>query len=322
MLDGRKPGTASDAFARDLLAGFFDTCMRWGLDRVLVDLEQAFPPLDIADRSTLFDHPTLLPAMVAQLDAIDLDAGGPRGARPGQLADCVVAGLGLTLSDEADRTVAIDDQVRIDIAAALASVIDVELAVPQIRDTIIANARERCEPHHLGAFDRICAQLDERGMRMIKQPKVPLDVARAVERVLVDTRNAVVDRVTGAAIDRAKDVLARADAGAAARIDLPITLRLTPRDIAMLRVRDARVPKVPAAVVASLVDSLAELSRVVWRAAERPARAYAPTETFAVGDLLDHPKFGRGSVISCLAQRIDVEFADGKHTLIHMRPGK
>ena len=90
----------------------------------------------------------------------------------------------------------------------------------------------------------------------------------------------------------------------------------------MLRVRDARVPKVPAAVVASLVDSLTELSRVVWRAAERPARAYAPTETFAVGDLLDHPKFGRGSVISGLAQRIDVEFADGKHTLIHMRPGK
>jgi hypothetical protein len=33
--------------------------------------------------------------------------------------------------------------------------------------------------------------------------------------------------------------------------------------------------------------------------------------------VLDHPKFGRGSVVSTAAQRIEVEFADGKRALVH-----
>ena len=243
-------------------------------------------------------------------------------AADGQVVDCVIAALGLVLSDKDDQTITLDAKVRVEIAAALARVVAGELAVPQIRDTIIATARALCEPRHLAAFDKIAAQLDDRGMRMIKQPKVPIDALQSVQRHLVEARNALIDRVARAAIDSAKAVIARADADAAARIDQPITHRLTPRDVAILRAADAQVAKTPAAVVESLLDSLTELTRLTWRAPAQPVRPYAANQTFAVGDLIEHPKFGRGSVVSCQAQRIDVEFADGKHTLIHVRPNK
>jgi hypothetical protein len=317
LLDSRKPKSENVVLARELLAGFADICMRAGLDRVLVELEQAFPPLDAGEPSALHEHPTLVPALAAQLDTFDLDGGGPRNVRPAQLVTGIVATLGLTLSDDGDKIITLDDKVRADVAVALAGAVDNELAVPQIRDTIIATARARCEPNHLAAFDKIAAELDERGMRVMKQPKVPLDAVQSVQRHLNDARSALVERVAQAAIDRAKAVIARVDAEAAARIDRPVTHRLTPRDVAILRAADARVPKTPAAVVESLVVSLTELSRLAWRAPERPVRPYAATQTFAVGDLIEHPKFGRGSVLSCLAQRIEVEFADGKRTLIH-----
>src|SRR5258708_4599077 len=144
LIDSRKVGSANEALARDLLGGFFDLCMHSGLDRVLAELAQAFPPLDVTDRSALSDHPSLVSALVAQLDTIDIDDGGPRKAKPGQLADCVVAALGLALHEEADRTITLADDVRVAVAAALTSVIDVELAVPHLRDTIIAKARELC----------------------------------------------------------------------------------------------------------------------------------------------------------------------------------
>lgn len=319
LLDSRKPGTDSDVFARELLVGFFDICMQSGLDRVLVELGEAFPGLDLTDRATLADQDTLRAALASQLDAIDLDGGGPRNAKPRQLGECLVAALGLTLVDEPDRTITLDHTVRTEVAAALASVVDVELAVPHIRDAIIAQARAACEPRFHGPFDKIAAQLDDRAMRMIKQPKVPLDAVQAVQRVLVETRNAVFGRIARTAIDRAKDVIARTDADAAARIDQPVSLRLTPRDVAVLRVCDARVPKVPGAFVESLLASLTELARLVWRAPDRPVRTYSASQTFAVGDLVEHPKFGRGTVLSCMAQRIDVEFPDGVHTLVHVR---
>jgi len=321
-LENRTVGSALKPLARALLAGFYDICERFGLDGVLVGLEQAFPPLDITDRSSIDDHPTLLPALVAQLGTIDLDGGGPRNLKPRLVADALVAALGLTLADEPDRTIVLDDKVRAEVAAALASVVDPELAVPHIRETIIATARAQCEAHYHGAFDRIAKQLDERGMRMLKQPNVPLDASQAVERALFDARAALLDRVARAAIDRAKPVLARASADAAARIDEPITHRLTPRDVAILRASDAHLPKTPRAVVDALLQSLTEAGHLEWRAPERPVRTYSPKETFAVGDLLDHPKFGRGTVISGMAQRIDVEFADGKHTLVHVKPTK
>jgi hypothetical protein len=319
LLDSRKAGTDHTGLARDLLVGFYHLCMRAGLDRLLVELEQVSPPLDIEDSSGLSDHPTLLPALVAQLRATQLDGGGPRNAKPGMLVDSVLGALGMTLTDAAVPAITLDDRVRLDVTSALAGVADVELAVPRLRDTIIAKARERCEERYQRAFDTISARLDERGLRLTGTPKVPLDALHAVQRILFETQNAVISDVARAAIDRAKAVIERADPEAAARIDRPITHRLTPRDAAILRACDARASKQPAPFAATLLDGLTELVPIAWRAPERPVRPYAASQTFAVGDLIEHPKFGRGTVISCLAQRIEVEFADGKVTLVHVR---
>jgi len=320
VLERRAIGADTEAFARDLLAGFFDVCMRTGLDGVLAELAQALAPLDISDGAALAEDSRLRTALADKLGTkADFDPGGPRNAKPRQLADCLVAVLSLSLTDGPDRTVTFSNEVRAEVLAALAGPVDAELAVPQIRETIIAKGRELCEPRHHGPFDKITAQLDETGMRMMRQPKVPLDAVQAVQQVLFDARNAVIARAANAAIDRAQQVLARIDPEAAARIDQPITLRLTPREVAIRRACDARVPKVPAAIVQSLIDSLSELAHLAWRAVEQPVRPYAASQTFVVGDLLEHPKFGRGSVLSAAAQRIEVEFSEGKFTLVHAR---
>jgi hypothetical protein len=320
--EARRPSTSLAALARDLLLAFFDVCAHSGLDRVLADLALAFPPLDLSDRSALARHEAVLPAMVAQLEAIDLDGGGPRGMKPRQLVDCVVAALGLTLVDVPDRTITLDDAARVDVTRALAAVVDVELAAPKLRADIIADARARCDPHHHAAFDRLAAQLDERGLQLVKQPKVPIDALHATQYALFDARNAVIARVVGAALDRARDVLADAAPDASARIDQPITLRMTPREVAILRACDARVSKTPARVLQSVLDSLTDLLPIAWRAPAQPVLPYAASRTFAVGDVIDHPKFGRGKVIATVLKRIDVEFADGTHTLVHAPPSR
>src|SRR3954462_7449627 len=115
LYESRRPGTNLATLARDLLLAFFDVCSHAGLDRVLADLAQAFPALDPGDRAALADHEAVLPALVAQLETIDLDGGGPRGTKPRQLVDCVVAALGLTLVTEPDRAIALDDTVRADV---------------------------------------------------------------------------------------------------------------------------------------------------------------------------------------------------------------
>ena len=320
LLDGRSPGGDLERLARDLLHGFFDVCARAGLDRVLVELEQAFPPLDSSERSALADHEIVSAALVAQLGTIKLDDGGPRNAKPRQVADCVVAALGLTAVTEPDRSISLGHDVRSDVIAAMAGVLDVELAVPQIRETIIAEARACCDERFHGAFAKIAAQLDERGLQLVKQPKVPIDALHAVQRALLEARSAVIARVARLAIDRAQEVLGRADADAAARIDLPITLRSTPREVAILCACDPRTSKTPARLVQSLLESLSELARIKWRIPAQPVQPYAASRTFAVGDLIEHPKFGRGTVVSRVAQRIEVEFPDGKHTLAHAAP--
>lgn len=318
--ESRKPGTSLTSLARDLLLAFFDVCAQAGLDGVLTELAQAFPLLDVTDRSEFATHEAALPAVVAQLEAIDLDGGGPRGAKPRQLADCVVTALGLAPVDEPDRTIALDDAVRVEVSRALAAVVDVDLAAPKLRADIIAEARARCDPRHHASFDRLAAQLDERGLPLVKQPKVPIDALHAAQHALFEARNAVIERVAGAALDRARDVLTRAGAGA--RLDQPITLRATPREVAILRACDARVSKTPARVVQSLLDSLTDLLRIAWRAPEQTALPYAASRTFAVGDVIDHPKFGRGKVVASVLKRIDVEFAAGTHTLVHAPPSK
>jgi hypothetical protein len=315
--DSRKADTDLALLARDLLLALFDVCAHGGLDRVLDELAQAFAPLDVTDRSALATHETALPAVVAQLETIDLDGGGPRGAKPRQLAECVIAALGLTLVDEPDRTIPLDDAVRAEVTRALTAVVDVELAAPKLRADIIADARARCDAGHHAAFDRLAAQLDDRGLQLVKQPKIPVDALHAAQRALFEARNAVTARVANAALERACDVLARAAPEAAARLDQPITLRATPREVAILRACAARVPKTPMHVGHSLLGSLTELLRLAWRAPAQTALPYAASRAFAIGDVIDHPKFGRGKVIASVAKRIEVEFADGPHTLVH-----
>lgn len=52
------------------------------------------------------------------------------------------------------------------------------------------------------------------------------------------------------------------------------------------------------------------------RAAAR-TREYRPTERFAVGDELVHPRFGVGQVVRVAGKTIDVEFPDGVKRLAH-----
>jgi hypothetical protein len=315
-LDSRQHSD-NKTIARDMLAGFFDVCRRYGLDRVLFELAQTYPELDASDRQGLFEHASVGPAFVTAVGALELGGGGPRNAKPGQLVDCVVATLGLTVTEDDVQATPLGDDARAAVAAALASVIDVELAAPRHREAVIAKARASCEPRYLGAFDRIAAQLDERGVHVAKMPKVPIDAVQAVQQLLIDARQGILDAAGRAAIDRARDVLARVAPEVAARIDQPVSHELTPRDVAILRASDARVPRQPAAVVQAMLDGLGDVLRIAWLAAERPVRTYAASQTFEVGDLVDHPKFGRGSVTAVMTQRVDIEFADGNHTLVH-----
>lgn len=47
------------------------------------------------------------------------------------------------------------------------------------------------------------------------------------------------------------------------------------------------------------------------------ARPYRADATFAAGDLLDHPRFGRGTVRAAAGRAIDIEFAEGTKRLAH-----
>ncbi len=320
MFDSRKPRTDLRSLARELLCALFDVCMHAGLEKALVELAAAFPPVDSADRTGLADDDAACGAVVTKLEAIEIDGRGPRNAKPRQIAECVVAALELTIVPAPEPRATLAGDVRVAVASAVAGVLDDALAVPTIRDAIVADARARCDESLHGAFTKIVAQLDDRGMQLLKQPKVPLDAMQAVQRALSEARAAVIGRATNAAIDRAKLVIAASDAEAAARIDLPVSLRLTPRDVAVLRACDTHLFKTPVNVAQVVLASLSELARIAWRAPEQVVHPYSATRTFAVGDLIAHPKFGQGAVVSRLAQRIEVEFADGKHTLVHVAP--
>jgi hypothetical protein len=258
-------------------------------------------------------------ALAARLEAADLDGGGPRNARPGKVAECLLGALDLTLADETDRAITLDAALRDEVSAAVGSGLDDELAPARLRDAIITDARARCAPEHEAAFAKIIAQLDDRGLRMLKVPKVPLDASQPIQRALGEAREAVIGRAASAAIDRASAVLARVSPEAAARIDKPISLALTPREVVIARVCDDRASKVPASVVATIVDALTELVPLTWHTAEAAARTYSPRETFAVGDTIDHPKLGRGVVVAVTGQKMDVEFGETKSTLVHGR---
>lgn len=311
LFESRKTGLPLDQLARDLMRGFYDVCAYAGLDDVLDALE-------VTERVSLEERESLFAALVAQLVAIELDGGGPRNAKPTQMATCVVKALDLNVVEVAEDTLALGDDVRTAVSAAIDEVVKLELAIPAVREAIIAEARARCDASFESTFNKITAQLDDRGTQLLKQPKVPIDASHAVQRALTEARTAVIARVAAAAIDRVVQVL---PAEAAARLDRPITVRSTPREVAIKRAIDPRVGMVQAKVVQSLRDSVTELARLGWHAPEQTVLPYGASKTFEIGDVIEHVKFGRGTVKARLASRVDVEFSEGMVTLVHVPPG-
>ena len=51
----------------------------------------------------------------------------------------------------------------------------------------------------------------------------------------------------------------------------------------------------------------------------RPVKLYAVSARFAIADQIQHPKFGTGVVQTSDDTKIEVEFASGRHTLVHAR---
>jgi hypothetical protein len=287
LLASRKPKTDNSVFARELLSGFQDICQRYGLDAIEVDVDNTGP-------------------VAARLAEANLDGGGPRNAKPQQVVDS----LGLTLVD-APEGISLDNKVRVDMLAGITRVLEPALALPGLRDKIIATARPRIDESHFRAFEQISAQLDDRGVRLNRTPKVPLDALHAIVRLLADARHEILSGAAREAIDQVKGLL---PAEAAERIDQPVTHKLTPRDVAILRACDPRIAL--SAVPSELLAGLSDTIPIAWREAEKPVRPYGASQKFAVGELIEHPKFGRGTVTSVLNGRMDVEFADTKLTLV------
>jgi len=317
LLDSRKHGTQLRTLARDLLRGFHDVCLSWGLDRIVVELGEQLG-VDGTDRSAFADSDDVCALIVARLETIDLEGRGPRNAKPRQVVDCLITGLGLTVAAEKVHSDTLTGEVRVAVVKAITDVLDVALAVPSFRDAVVADARARCPANYHASLAKVIAELDERGLQLIRHPKIPIDAMQASQHALREARDAVVGRAVGTAIDRARAVIALADEGVAARIDQPISLALTPRDVVIRRACDARVPKTAASVAEVVVAGLSELAGIVWTAPEQAVRRYSASATFAIGDVIEHPKFGRGVVAARSASRIDVEFSDGKHTLVHV----
>ncbi|MDQ3907585.1 MAG: hypothetical protein M3268_04495 [Acidobacteriota bacterium] len=51
--------------------------------------------------------------------------------------------------------------------------------------------------------------------------------------------------------------------------------------------------------------------------AAKPARPYSTRETYAEGELIEHPRYGRGEIVASRGGKIDVRFGDGLRTLVH-----
>jgi hypothetical protein len=69
-----------------------------------------------------------------------------------------------------------------------------------------------------------------------------------------------------------------------------------------------------------LGPSPAALDATVAMEAKGPPRRYAPSERFAVGETVEHVKFGEGTVVRVREDgKIEVVFADGPRVLVHRR---
>jgi hypothetical protein len=77
-------------------------------------------------------------------------------------------------------------------------------------------------------------------------------------------------------------------------------------------------PKKKAAKTSAKAEPVFDMNALNARAHE--ARAYAPAQTFQVGDILRHPTFGLGLVQAVPApQKMDVRFPSGPRLLVHGR---
>jgi hypothetical protein len=305
LLEHRKPGTDLSVLARELTEAFIDLCNRTGQDRALQGLDE-----DTVDADAIQTD------LVKRLGAAGLDGGGPRGVRPQQCVDCVVGALALELTDDNVARTELGEDVRSAVLKAIAAAVEPAFTLPQLHDAIVADARARIgDAHPASVVDKIVKELDERAMRFVRTPKVPLDALQAATRAFADARAALITRVGNTALDRTKEILGRADDAAAARIDQPVTAVLTPRGVAIASAIDARVEKTGPAIVGALFSVLTDLANLTWRAADKVVRPYAASQNFAVGEHVEHPKFGEGTVTKSDGPRLELEFADGKKTL-------
>ncbi len=62
------------------------------------------------------------------------------------------------------------------------------------------------------------------------------------------------------------------------------------------------------------LDERPEVDKTVPR---RPGKRYANSATFEIGDTIEHPKFGSGSVMRVFDGKIEVEFDEDIRTLVH-----
>ena len=54
-------------------------------------------------------------------------------------------------------------------------------------------------------------------------------------------------------------------------------------------------------------------------ATPRAGRQYSPKVHFSLGEVIEHPKFGSGTITAVNGDgKIDVAFTDGKRTLVHL----
>lgn len=51
--------------------------------------------------------------------------------------------------------------------------------------------------------------------------------------------------------------------------------------------------------------------------AVKPARPYSAGQTYAEGEHIEHPRYGRGEIVTMRGGKIDVRFGDGVRTLVH-----
>ena len=69
------------------------------------------------------------------------------------------------------------------------------------------------------------------------------------------------------------------------------------------------------------VEWMEEELRIRWIAPPRDERPYSKTDTYEVGDVIEHPRFGRGVVKARTDTAIDVDFGDGTRKLEASRRG-